>query len=46
MKYFIFRYRHVSIGLKLTRKFPTWRVMLQNRKSKELTVIFISCGSY
>jgi len=43
---FNFGVRHILIGLKLTRKFPTWRVMLQNRKSKELTVIFISCGSY
>lgn len=30
----------------LTRKFPTWQVMLQNRKSKELTVNLSSCGSY
>lgn len=29
-----------------TRKFPTWQVMLQNRKSKELTVNLSSCGSY
>jgi len=38
--------RRILSGLKLTRKFPTWRVMLQNRKSKELTVNFTSCGSY
>jgi hypothetical protein len=31
---------------KLTRKCPTWQVMLQNRKSMELTVNLTSCGSY
>ena len=35
-----------SILSKLTRKFPTWQVMLQSRKSRELTVNLYSCGSY
>lgn len=30
----------------LTRKYPTWQVMLQSRKPKELTVNLYSCGSY
>jgi len=30
----------------LTRKYPTWQVMLQSRKSRELTVNLSSCGSY
>ena len=34
------------LNLKLTRKSPTWQVMLQSRKSRELTVNFFSCGSY
>lgn len=34
------------LNLPLTLKFPTWQVMLQSRKSKELTVNFYSCGSY
>jgi hypothetical protein len=33
-------------NLKLTRKSSTWQVMLQSRKSRELTVNFSSCGSY
>ena len=36
----------VLLNLPLTLKFPTWQVMLQSRKSKELTVNFCSCGSY
>lgn len=34
------------LNFPLTLKFPTWQVMLQSRKSKELTVNFSSCGSY
>lgn len=49
--YFIEVYRSIgkfyeAFGLKLTRKFSTWQVMLQNRKSRELTVNLLSCGLY
>jgi len=33
--FFILKYK---LDLKLTHKFPTWQVMLQSRKSRELTV--------
>jgi hypothetical protein len=36
----------ILIQYKLTRKFSTWQVMLQSRKSRELTVNFSSCGLY
>ena|SRR5690606_30776196 len=39
------RYR-VVLNPQLTHKFPTWQVMLQSRKSKELTVNLSSRGSY
>jgi len=47
MLYFFFKFFFNSVlNPQLTRKFPTWQVMLQNRKSKELTVNLFSCGSY
>lgn len=36
----------ILFSLKLTRKSSTWQVMLQSRKSRELTVNPYSCGSY
>lgn len=36
----------MKFSLQLTRKSSTWQVMLQSRKSRELTVNPYSCGSY
>jgi len=37
---------YTLVLLKLTPKSPTWQVMSQVRKSRELTVDLYSCGSY